>query len=332
MSFPSVAGRTRGLRRAAVAAAAAVGLLAAGTALAGYVVVTVDNKVYEVPTKPEVRGDLVFFSLDGVPVSLRAYEVNVAKTNEFNNLVDRGGDMVAVVERAKSLRPALPTDERLIVSSPLHQQALAASQEASPATRAARSSSKSAYSFSGESSTAQKPPKSEFESEAREALAEAKRKVREEKEPAPARSDADSGRAADLDAEIAAEQEYLRKLTSGEVTVEDLDREISRSMDKIAKLQNRRSKVGGDAEPARPARESAPAYEFSGKYPEGTRGARLERELQQAMDKLERLKAQQASASGDPDERVMNEELIGETQYRIDKLQKKLAGIGSDGS
>ena len=75
----------------------------------------------EVASKPEVRGEMVYFTLDGVAVSLRVYEVNVAKTNEFNYLVDRGGDLAQVVERAKSLRPAQPTDDRIIVSSAVHQ-------------------------------------------------------------------------------------------------------------------------------------------------------------------------------------------------------------------
>ena len=52
---------------------AAAGLLAAAVAApaSAYVVVTVDNQVYEVPTRPEIRDNMVFFVLDGRPVSLR---------------------------------------------------------------------------------------------------------------------------------------------------------------------------------------------------------------------------------------------------------------------
>src|SRR5688572_1615351 len=53
---------------------------------AAYVVVTVDNKVFEIASKPEVRGSMVLFTLDGAPVSLRIYDVNVAKTNELNSM------------------------------------------------------------------------------------------------------------------------------------------------------------------------------------------------------------------------------------------------------
>ena len=90
----------------------AIALGVAGPAGA-YVVVTSDNQVYEVPTRPEIRGDMVYFTLDGIPVSMRVYDLNVAKTNEFNYALDSGGNPMAVAREARRLPPAMPDDRRM---------------------------------------------------------------------------------------------------------------------------------------------------------------------------------------------------------------------------
>src|SRR5688500_5884919 len=94
-------------------------LLAVGLALgalaapaAAYVVVTSDNRVYDVPTKPEVQGDLILFTLDGSLVSLCVYDVNVTKTNELNHLLDSGAGAPSLTAQLRQLRPAVPQDDR----------------------------------------------------------------------------------------------------------------------------------------------------------------------------------------------------------------------------
>jgi predicted nucleic acid-binding Zn-ribbon protein len=135
----------------------------------------------------------------------------------------------------------------------------------------------------------------------------------------------DSAKAADLDAEIAAEQEYLRKLTGGELTVADLDGEIDRTMDKIRKLQKRRGDLGSAAPSAAPASTYTP----TGNWPAGSREAKWEEELSQLQGELGRLKSQQSATSGASDrEREALDERVGETQYRIQKLEAKLKRAG----
>jgi hypothetical protein len=85
-----------------------------------YVVVTSDNKVYQVEAKPELHGDLLLFTVGGAPVSLRIYDVNLAKTNEFNHMMESGGSADQVRRAIAALREATPTDERIIASSGLH--------------------------------------------------------------------------------------------------------------------------------------------------------------------------------------------------------------------
>jgi hypothetical protein len=348
------------LTRVLAAAAVLAGILLASTASA-YVVVTSDNLVFEVPSRPEVRGEMVYFTLNGAPVSLRVYDINVQKTNELNFLVERGGDSNAVMAAMRQMGGAAPSDDRLIVSSRL-EVAVRERQEAThPATRLARhghgpavspsfssdrpgrrepmsSSGRTSFSDSpGRPASARSaPPRESFETEARAAMREAERRVdsgRTAPSAAPsAASSRDAGRAAELDAEIKAEQEHLQKLTSGEAVVDDLERAIDRSMEKIRRLQKERDRLGeaGAAAPA-PAgsRESFDRYESSGRYEGGSREERMEREIMDLEAKLARLRQQQSAIpAGDRDEREITDELIGETEYRIDKLKRKLERLG----
>lgn len=307
-----------------------------------YVVVTSDNSVYDVATKPEIRGDLVIFELDGRPVSLRVYEVNITKTNELNYLLDSGAGAPTLTAQLRQLKPASPADQRMMVSSPLHQvmeeQALpdyrvrlAGEPDGSPSFRdrpGRPTRSASTRDSGGESAQTSFDRRSSFEREARQALDDADRQVRTPPPAAASReiSSADADRAADLDAEIAAERAYLDKLTTGAETVPDLERAIDSSMDKIRKLQKRRDRLGSSSGRAAAPREreSAPAYQPTGNFPPGSREAGWERELADLQAKLQRLQGQQAGAEGS--EREMVDEVIGETEYRIDKLQKKLSG------
>ena len=318
-----------------------MGLVAAPAA--AYVVVTRDNRVYDVPTKPEVRGDLVVFELDGHPVSLRVYEVNITKTNELNYLLDSGAGAPTLTAQLRQLKPAAPTDERIMVSSPLHQVMeneaqpdyrvrLEGEPDGSPSFRDSpgRQTRSASTRDSGDGSTAQTSfdRRSSFESEARQALDDADRQVRGGQASAPAAratSTADADRAADLDSEIAAEQAYLEKLTSGEEVVPDLERAIDSSMDKIRRLQKRRDRLGSaSSSRSESPRAAASSYKPSGSYPAGSREAGWEKEIVDLQTKLQRLQGQQAGADGT--EREMIDEVIGETEYRIDKLQRKLGG------
>src|SRR6185295_5676231 len=122
-------------------------------------------------------------------------------------------------------------------------------------------------------------------------------------------------------------QAHLRQLTSGEVPADDLDREIQRSTKKIRDLQNRISKLGGATSAAPPAAAApvAAAPVPSGNYPEGSREAKWARELADAEARVSRLRQQQSAlGEQDADERESLEESINETQYKIDKLRKKL--------
>ena len=88
-----------------------------------YVVVTVDNRVYDVPTKPEVRGDLVLFQLDGHLVSLRVYEVNITKTNELNYMLDSGAGAVSLTQQLRQLKPGTEGGQILTRPRPLSLRA-----------------------------------------------------------------------------------------------------------------------------------------------------------------------------------------------------------------
>ena len=117
MSFRSKLSWARG-------AQVAVAILVTGAIVApasAYVVVTADNRVYYVPTKPEVRGDIVVFRLNGGLVSLRVYEVNITKTNELNYLLDSGAGAPSLTQQLRQLKPGSPTDDRMIVSSRVQQ-------------------------------------------------------------------------------------------------------------------------------------------------------------------------------------------------------------------
>ena len=310
-------------------------LLCGGLALAAlaapasaYVVVTSDNRVYDVATKPQLSGDLVLFMLDGHPVSLRIYDVNITKTNELNHLFDSGGSASSVQAQVRALRPAVPQDDRIIVSARLER--MLDQEYGEDAGIARRELVGEMPSFDRDRPGARAPRP--FEREAREAMSEAESRVRTQQAPVDdgsGRSSRRSGRSAarsservaDLDAEIRAEQDYLAKLTSGELTVGDLEGEIDRSMDKIKRLQRRRDQAAGEAAEAS-AGASAPAG--SGNYPAGSREARWEAELQDAQAELSRLQAQQSGASGSAREREGIDERVGELQWKIDRLRRRL--------
>jgi hypothetical protein len=137
--------------------------------------------------------------------------------------------------------------------------------------------------------------------------------------------DREAERAAGLDAEIAAEQEYLRKLTGGEVVVSDLEGEVDRTMDKIKRLQRRRDRMG-DMQAEAAAMAPPSDYQPSGSYPAGSREAKWERNLADAQARLQRLRSQQGALPEGPSrDREMTDEMIGETQYEIERLQRKLS-------
>src|SRR5205085_5776080 len=123
----------------------------------------------------------------------------------------------------------------------------------------------------------------------------------------------DAQRVAEIDAEIASEQEYLRKLTGGELVVSDLEGEVDRTMDKIKKLQRRRDRM--TAVEAEAASSAPPAtFQPSGTYPAGSREAKWEIQLAEAQARLDRLRSQQAGLPEGPSrDREMTDEMIGET-------------------
>ena len=304
-------------------------LLALAAPAGAYVVVTSDNRVYDVATKPQLSGDLVLFTLDGQPVSLRIYDVNITKTNELNHLFDNGGSASSVQAQVRALRPAVPQDDRIIVSARLER--MLDQEYGEDAGIARREMYGEMPSFDRDRPGArQAAAPRPFEREAREAMSEAESRVRTRQSPpaeaaAPSRRSGRSAarsneRVADLDAEIKAEQDYLAKLTSGELTVSDLEGEIDRSMDKIKRLQRRRDQAAADS--AEAADTSAPAA--SGAYPAGSREARWDAELRDAQAELARLQGQQAGASGSAREREGIDERIGELQWKIDRLRRKL--------
>ncbi len=297
-----------------------------------YVVVTSDNRVYEVDSRPELKGDLVLFQANGRTVSLRIYDVNIAKTNELNHLMDQGGTASAVQAQVRQLRPTIPNDERLIVSSRLtrliddeySEEARLARREApgtmssfdrdSPGRRRA-----STYETDGGVTVNERAGRS-FEGEARSAMDEAQRRMDSPGSTGSgSRGDSgmsarEAGRAADLDGEIAAEQEYLRKLTGGEVTVADLDGEIDRTMAKIKRLQKRRDGMGSSGAAA------------AGGHPSGSREAKWAAELQDAESELQRLRGTQAGSDASGREREVVDERIGELEWKINRLRRRLDG------
>lgn len=303
-------------------------LLALCAPAGAYVIVTSDNRVYDVATKPQLSGDLILFMLDGQPVSLRVYDVNIAKTNELNHLFDAGGSASSVQAQVRALRPAIPQDDRVIVSSRLERML---DQEYGEDAGIARREMAGETMPERERTRRAEAPRP-FEREAREAMNEAETRVRRreapEDEPArePRRASRSSARsterAADIDAELQAEQEYLRKLTSGEMTVGDLEGEIDRSMDKIKRLQRRRDNATADMSEASPAASAGSAA--SGNYPAGSREARWESELNDAQAELSRLQAQQSGAAASGREREALDERVGELQWKIDRLRRKL--------
>lgn len=385
--------------RAALAAA----VLGATTLVAGpasaYVVVTIDNRVYDVPTRPEVNGDLVLFTVEGIPVALRVYDVNVRKTNEINGMLDQGATSGAVAAQLRAMPSASTADERLIVSSRLHRIPEERFQPGTPDYRLLRrdvppqppsyhdqpgrqewtdrdrptrrrlwGQSSDMSSFSDEPGRPEARRESPFAQEARRAMEEARRRDdpgprvvperaapppsgrptrhgafrgegRREAEPArepmreamretiPERrstSSRSADRVAELDAEIAAEQEYLQQLTSGDITVDDLDRAIQRSMDKIDRLQHRRDRMSRERD-MDVAAGGAADYEPTGRWPAGSREARWEQDLQAARQRLERLRQQQAGLpAGASDEREMIDEFIGEAEHDVRRLTKRL--------
>lgn len=348
MSFRSKLSWARG-------AQVALAVLVTGAIVApasAYVVVTADNRVYDVPTKPEVRGDIVVFQLDGGLVSLRVYEVNITKTNELNYLLDSGAGASSLTQQLRQLKPASPADDRMIVSSRVQQVfaedgrpdyniRLEGEPAGSPSfdgQPGAATGTASKAKYYGQSSFSDSPGrKSGFEQEARATMDEANRQVQGSRQ-APSQQQASAAqlsasensadRIAAIDADIAAEQAYLKKLTAGEETVSNLEGAIDSSMDKIRKLQKRRDKLaGGSSAAASPAAPSGPAYQSSGKYPAGSREAGWEEELTSLQGKLQRLQTQRASVPADETaEREMLDEVIGETEFRIGKLEKKLSG------
>jgi hypothetical protein len=140
----------------------------------------------------------------------------------------------------------------------------------------------------------------------------------------------ESDRLFDLDAEIAAEQAYLRQLTAGEVVVDDLDREIERSMEKVGKLQKKRDKIAANAAQDEGLAEGGPPpppmQDFRGTYPPGSREAGWEREIAESRVRLQELRAEQERIpAGSSQERESVDEQIGEIEHRIQRLQEKLA-------
>ena len=296
-----------------------------------YVVVTSDNRVYQVDSRPQLHGDLVLFQQGGQAVSLRIYDVNITKTNELNNLMDQGASSSAVQSQLRQLRPTVPSDERLIVSSRVDRiMEDEYSEEARLARREYTGSEDDGRDAPGprrasrytneDGATVHERPARTFEGEARSAMDEAQRRMdsgdRTAPAPAASASPRQDARAADLDGEIAAEQDYLRKLTGGEVTVADLDGEIDRTMDKIKRLQKRRDSMGSS---------SADSGD-SGRQPAGSREAKWESELQDAQAELDRLRGSQAGSSASGRDREVVDERIGELEWKINRLRKKIQG------
>lgn len=342
---------TRFLRASTtVACALVIGAFIAFPASA-YVVVTSDNQVFEVPTRPEMRADMVLFTLDGMPVSLRVQDVNIPKTNEFNYMLDTGASPVAVARQIRALPPARPEDERLVVSHPLQLKRVTDAPPDAPDYRVMDRDVDRHPSFRDDDQDRMAPDRDEdwdwpssgpsfddqpgrptaaddatsrsrFAEEARRAYDEASEDVRRDDQPRQA-SRAD--RVADIEAELASEQEYLRRLTSGEAVVDDLDREIDKSLEKIRQLQDERDAAMAMGEtPDWQGPEWK--YEPSGRFPAGSREAKWEQELAELKHRKAQYEERQAALpAGSSREREALDEQIGELEHRIGRLEDKLA-------
>lgn len=343
--------------RAATAALLAAGLAAPASA---YVVVTRDNKVYEVPTRPEVRDQMVFFMLDGRPVSLRVYDVNVPKTNEINYLLDSGASRQQVSQAVRQMPGAAPTDQRLILSNELQVKRITDARPDEPDWRLVRGEIGASPSFSDSPGPRRAPARQEAwprgdrssfgdspgrpsawtEESSRARFAEEARRAYEDAargESAPsgsssmgmsARPMGGGGSTDAIDAEIEAEQAYLRRLTSGEEAVDDLDRAIDASMERIRRLQAERDRAM-KAQPAPAAEPSgyrpAERWEATGRFPAGSKEARWEQQLAELRDRLQYYRRQQAELpAGSSRDRVVMDERIGELEFKIQKLENKL--------
>lgn len=317
------------LGRGARLASGGLVLLALAAPSQAYVVVTSDNRVFDVESKPQVSGDLILFTLDGYPVSLRMYDVNLSKTNEMNHLFDSGGSASGLQAQVRALRPAIPQDDRIIVSSRLERMLDREFGEDAGIARREMAGEMTSFDRNVPGGARRAEAPRPFEREARDAMSEAEQRVRrpadDRDEPVTSgrrgrASARDTGRVADLDAEIAAEQDYLRKLTDGELTVSDLEGEIDRSMAKIKRLQRRRDDMAAGSS----SMAESSGSQSSGNYPAGSREARWERELLDAQGELARLQSQQSAASGSAREREGIDERIGELQWKIDRLRRRL--------
>ncbi len=344
--------------------AAGAGLLAASLAApaSAYVVVTVDNQVYEVPSRPEIRDQMVFFVLDGRPVSLRVFDINVAKTNEINYLLDTGANLSQVSQQVRSMSSATPTDQRLIVSNELQVKRITDARPDEPDWRLVRGEVGSAPSFADSPGPRRAPsqvepwPRGEHrsfgdspgrpsaweEESSRARFAEEARRAYDDaaggasSQPSsgssygstPMRAAGGSAQVEALDAEISAEQSYLRRLTSGEEAVDDLDRAIDASMEKIRKLQSQRD--GAQADRPMPAAEPSgyrppEAWEATGRFPAGSKEAKWEQQLAELRDRLSYYRGQQADLpAGSSRDREVLDERIGELEYKIEKTEGKL--------
>ena len=349
----------RVLMRAATALLLAAGLAAPASA---YVVVTYDNKVYEVPTRPEVRDEMVFFVLDGRPVSLRVYDVNIAKTNEINYLLDSGAGRAQVAQAMRAMPTAQPVDQRLIVSNELQVKRITDARPDEPDWRLVRGEVGQSPSFGDSPGPRRAPAQAEAwprgnrssfgdspgrpsawtEESSRARFAEEARRAYED----AARGDSGmSGSSSSsmgmgarpmsggssttgIDAEIEAEQAYLRRLTSGEEAVDDLDRAIDSSMEKIRRLQSERDRMMKDAPmpAAEPSGYRPPErWEATGRFPAGSKEAKWEQQLAELRDRLQYYRTQQAELpAGSSRDREVLDERIGELEYKIDKLEGKL--------
>jgi hypothetical protein len=342
---------------------ATAGLLAACIAApaSAYVVVMNDNQVYEVPSRPEIRDHMVFFVLDGRPVSLRVYDINVAKTNQINYMLDTGASVSQVSQEVRSMTSAAPTDQRLIVSNELQVKRITDARPDEPDWRLVRGEVGSAPSFADSPGPRRAPSQAEpwprsrsnsfadspgrpsawEEESSRARFAEEARRAYDDAaggsasqpsgyDSAPMRpaGSAGSSRVDSLDAEIAAEQSYLRRLTSGEEAVDDLDRAIDRSMEKIRKLQADRDRA--QASTPMPAAEPSgyrppEAWESTGRFPAGSKEAKWEQQLAELRDRLAYYRNQQAELpAGSSRDREVLDERIGEIEHKIGKTERKL--------
>ncbi|MEM7247112.1 MAG: hypothetical protein AAF533_17325 [Acidobacteriota bacterium] len=347
-----------------------LGLALVATPASAYVVVTWDNQVYEVPTLPEVRGTMVYFTLDETPVSLRVQDVNIVKTNEFNQALELGASPWEVARQARALPVASPEDHRLIVSQPLAVKGVTDADPETPDYRLLKDNERQGprKSFSDSPGARRAPatktpwPRSDrssfgdapgraratereesrdrFAREAERAYEEARRDSR--RDDGPVEDEWTGPSAADLadieriDSELAREQAYLRSLTAGEESVDDLDREIDSTMERIRKLQQNRDRLQSgrsrvqaddssdwDESPRRSRRRREDVRE---REVPTSRTAKIERQIEEYRARLSHYRDQQANLpAGSSQDREIVDERIGELEYRIEKLERKLA-------